>query len=86
MRHECIHFKFYNNDLLFLETKIAPIFIEQTNLKSQQILEIKKTKPTDTFSIDTPLILEEEGNGMSGLTSLDVGNFVFNATNQKDKF
>ena len=42
-------------------------------------------KPTDKFSFDTPLFLKEEGNGMLILKILEVRNFDFKGTNNKEQ-
>ena len=42
------------------------------------------TKPSETLSFHTPLNLEE--NWVRGLTSLEVNNFVFNVTKEKNRF
>ena len=60
--------------------------IEQTKTKPQETLEFKMNKQMQTFLLNPPINLLEEGRWLLGLSSLECTNSVFNITNEKNSF
>ena len=75
-----------NNELLLLIKKHTDTLIEQTKTKPQETLEYKMIKQMQTFSINPPMNLLEEGKWLLGLSSLECTNSVFNITNENNSF
>ena len=50
-----------NNELLLSIKQHTDVFIEQTRTKPQETLEFKLKKQMETFSLNPPIILFEEG-------------------------
>ena len=71
-------------DLLLSITANCETLIKQTNTKPRETLEIKLTKPGETFSFKPPISIE--GSRMIGLTSLEVDNSILNITEEENKF
>ena len=57
--------------------------VENTHSKPQETLEFKTTKQKESFSFDIPLELPEQW--MTGVTSLEVYNTVYNNTEKNNK-
>ena len=70
--------------LLLSITKNSETLIEQTHTKPQETLEIKMTKPGETIRFIPPIQIN--GDGMVGLTSLEVYNSIFTITEENYKF
>ena len=64
--------------------KIWETPIKQTHRKALDTIEIRLTKPRETFSFKPPIQIE--GLWMIRLTSLEVYNFIFNITEEIYKF
>ena len=60
--------------------------IEQTKTRSQDTLEIKMSKQTQTFSFNPPINLLEESKWLLGVSSLECTKSVFNSTNENISF
>ena len=71
-------------DLLLSITKNCETLIEQTHKKLDEILEVRFTRPRETFPFNPPILFD--GTWMIGLTSLEVHNSVFNITEENNKF
>ena len=71
-------------DLLLSITKICETLIERTHRKAEETLEFKMTKPRETFHFNPPI--QHKGNWMVGLTDLEVYIFIFNITEENNKF
>ena len=56
----------------------------QTHAKARESLEIKITKPRETFSFKPSISIE--GSLMIELRSLEVDNSIFNKTEENNKF
>ena len=59
---------------------------KQTLTKPQQTLEVKLTKPRETFSYTPSIILCPDSNWIVGLTTLSVYNSIFDITDENNKF
>ena len=59
-------------DLLLSINKNCQTLIEQTHRKTEETLEIKMTKPKETFHLRPPISIE--GSWMIGLTDLETYN------------
>ena len=70
--------------LLLSLTKNCETFIDQTHRKAVETLDFKLTKPRETFHFKPPISIE--GSWMTGLTSLEVYNTIFNITERNNKF
>ena len=57
--------------------------VENTHSKPQETLEFKTTKQKESFSFDIPLELPEQW--MTGVTSLEVYNTVYNNIEKNNK-
>ena len=57
--------------------------VENTHSKPQETLEFKMTKQKESFSFDVPLQLNEKW--MTGVTSLEVYNTVYDITEKNNK-
>ena len=71
-------------DLLLSITKNCETLIEQTHTRSQETLEFKLIKTRKTFHLKPPI--QNKGDWMLGLTSLEVYNSIFNITEEHKKF
>ena len=71
-------------DLLLSITKNCETLIKQTHRKAEETLELKMTKPRETFHFNQPISIE--GSWMLGLTSLEVYNSIFKITEENNKF
>ena len=71
-------------DLLLSITKNCETLIKQTHRKAEETLEIKMTKPRETFHFNPPILIKRDW--MIGLTNLEVYNSIFNITEENNKF
>ena len=71
------------DDLLLSKTKNYETLIKQTHTKPQETLENKNIKPRETLSFRPPISVE--GCWMTGITSLQVYNPIFNITEENNK-
>ena len=71
-------------DLLLSITKNCETLIEQTHRKAEETLEFKMNKSKETFHFKPPISIE--GSWVIGLTYLEVDNFIFNITEENNKF
>ena len=71
-------------NFLFSVSKNCETLIKKTHRKAEGTLEFKVTKPRETFSFNQPF--SNEGSWMVGLPCLEVHNFVFNITEEENKF
>ena len=71
-------------DLLLSIPKNCETLIEQTHKKREETLELKMTKPKETFLFKPPI--QVKGDWMIGLTDLEVYNSIFNITEENNKF
>ena len=60
-------------DLLLSINEKCEKLIEQTHRKAEETLEVKVTKPKETFRFNSPIQIK--GDWFNGLTSLEVNNF-----------
>ena len=81
----CTH-KNETEDLLLHFTKNCETHIEQTHRKPQETLELKLTKPAETFSFTQTIVFGIECTKMIELTSREVYNSIFNITERNNKF
>ena len=79
-----IRHKNETEDLLLSITKNCEMLIEQTHRKPEETLEFKMAKPTETFHFKPPVQVKE--NWMLGLVNLEVYNYIFNITEENNKF
>ena len=75
-----------SNELLLLIKRYTDTLIEQTKTKPQETLDSKMNKQIETFSLNPPFILVEEGKWLLGVTSFEATNSVFNITNKNNTF
>ena len=75
-----------DNELLLLIKKHTDTLIQHTKTKSQETLEFRMSKPTQTFSFNPPINLVEEGKWLLGVSSFQCTNSVFNITNENNSF
>ena len=75
-----------NNELLLLTKKHTDTLIQQTKTKPQETLEFKMNKQMQTFSLNPPKNLVEEGRWLLGVSSFECTNSVFNITNENNSF
>ena len=75
-----------DNELLLLIKKHTDTLIEQTKTKSQETLEFKMNKQTQTFSFSPPINLIEEDKWLLAVSSFECTNSVFNITNENNSF
>ena len=73
-------------DILMSVNKICETFIKQTQRKPQETLELKLTKPRETFSFKPFKIFGLDSNWMVVLTNMEVYNSLFNKTEENNKF
>ena len=71
-------------DLLLSITKNCETLIKQTHRKAEETLELKMTKPTETFHFKPSIQVKE--NWMLGLVDLEVYISIFNITEENNKF
>ena len=71
-------------DLLLSITKNCEVLIEQTHRKPEEFLDLKMTKPRQTFHFKPPIQIKRDW--MIGLTDLEVYNSIFNIKEQNNKF
>ena len=76
--------KIETENLLLSVTKNCEMLIKQTNRKPEETLEIKMTKPRETFHFKPPI--QVKGDWMIGLVDLEVYNSIFNITEENNKF
>ena len=84
MNLNLIRHRIETEDLLLSITKNCETLIEQTNTKPQETLEFKTIKSRETFHFTPPVQIK--GDGMIGLTDLEVYNSIFNITEGNNKF
>ena len=75
-----------NKELFFLIKKHTDLLIEQTKTKPQETPKFKFNRQLESFSFSSPKNLVEEGKRLLVMTSFEVTNSVFNATNEKSSF
>ena len=71
-----------NNELKFLMEKHTDTLIEPTRTRPQETLEFKMENQMEKVSFSTPINLVEEGKGLSGVSSFECTNSIFNITNE----
>ena len=71
-------------DLSLSITKNYERLIEQTHRKPEETLEYKMIRPRETLHFNPAIHIR--GDWMLGLTDLEVYNFIFNTTKEKNKF
>ena len=71
-------------DLLLSITKNCEMLNEQTHRKPEEIVDVKITKPRETFHFNPPIHVK--GDWMLGLIYLEVYNSIFNITEENTKF
>ena len=71
-------------DLLLSFTKNCEKLVEQTHRKAEETLEFKLNKPRETIHFKPSIQIN--GDWMLGLIDLEVYNFEFNITKEKNKF
>ena len=74
------------NELLLLIKKHTDTLIQQTRTKPQETLEFKMNEQKQTFSLNPPIYLLEEGKWLLAVSSFECTNSVFNITNEKNSF
>ena len=75
-----------SNDLLLLIKRYTDTLIEQTRTKPQETLDSKRNKQMETFSLNPPFNLVEEGKWLLGVTSFEATNSVFKITEKNNTF
>ena len=75
-----------NNDLLVSIKKHTHALTEQTKTNPQETLEFKMNKQMETFSINRPIILNENSKWLLAKTSFEATNSVFNLTDENNTF
>ena len=75
-----------NIELLLLIKKHTDILIQQTKTKPQETLEFKSNKQMQTFSINPPINLVEEGKWLFAVSSFGCTNSVCNITHENNSF
>ena len=75
-----------NNELLFLIKKHTDTLTEQTITKPQETLEFKMNRQMQTFSLNPPIYLIEEGRWLIAVSSSECTNSVFIITNENNSF
>ena len=75
-----------NNELLLLIKKDTDTVIEQTKTRPQETLEFKMNKQMQSFSLNPPINLLEEGKWLIAVSSFECTNSVFNITNENNSF
>ena len=73
-----------NEDFLLSRTKNCDRLMEQVHRKAEEILEYKNFKSKETFHFNPPVEVKEEW--MIGFTALKTYKFVFNITEENNKF
>ena len=71
-------------DLLISITKNCEKLVEQTHRKPEETLEFKMNNSKETFHFNPPIQIK--GDWMIGLTDLEVYNYIFNITEENNKF
>ena len=74
------------NEILLLIKKHTDTLIEQTRTKPQITPEYKVDKQMQTFSLNPPIILVEEGKCLLAVSSFEATNSVFNKTDENHSF
>ena len=72
--------------LLLSITENCEMLIKQTHRKPQETLEIRITKPRETFPFKHPPNLDPDSNWMIGLPRLDVSNSILFITKENSQF
>ena len=72
--------------VLLSKTETYETLFHQTHTKPQETLEIKLTKPRESFSFKPSIILGLASKWMIGLTILEVYNSFFKITEENNKF
>ena len=71
-------------DFLLSFTENYETLIKQTHRKPEETLEFKIIKPRETFHFNPPFQIK--GDGLLGLTSLEVYKSIFIKTEENNKF
>ena len=70
--------------LLLSITKNCETLIKQTHTKPRETMEVKMTKPRETYHFNPPIQVKEDW--MLGLIDLEVYTSIFNITEENNKF
>ena len=73
-------------DLLLSITKNCETLIKQTHRKAEETLEVKMTKPRETFHFAPSVNLGPDSEWLVGLVNLQVYNSISNITKENNKF
>ena len=73
------------NSLLSITQNCGTV-IHQTKTKPQETLEFQLNQPRETFSFTPYNFLGFDSDWMIGLTILETYNFIFNVTEENNKF
>ena len=65
-----------NIEIILLNEKHTDTLIGQTKTRPQQTVEFKMIKQVQTFSINSPIILHEEGKRLLAVTSYEATIFL----------
>ena len=84
MNFKMIRPKNETEDLLLLITKNCETLIKQAHRKPEETLELKMTKPRETFHFNPPIQIK--GDCIIGLTDLEVYNSIFDITEENNIF
>ena len=71
-------------DLILSITKNCETLIKQTHRKAEETLDFTMIKPRETFHFNPPI--QNKGDWMIGLTSLEVHDSIFNITEEINEF
>ena len=75
-----------SNELLLFFKKHTDTLIEQTKSRPQETLDFKMKKQMETFSVNRPIKLLEEGKWFLAVTCFEATNSVFNITDENNSF
>ena len=75
-----------NKELLLSFKKHTDALIEQTKSKPQQSLEFKMNKEMQTFSLNPPISLVEEGKWLLAVSFFECTSSVFKITDENNSF
>ena len=76
----------YSNEKRNFASKKNILIRWKTKPKPQETLEYKMNKQMETFSLNPPINLSEEGEWMSAVTRFDATNSVLNTTDENKSF
>ena len=84
MKLSLVRRKNETEDFLLSIIKNCETLIIQTHTKAQETLELKMTKPTETFHFNPPVKVKEDW--MIEVVSLEVYSSIFKINTTNDKF